>query len=93
MEKHHCYGNQQIFNKVTCKDDNCNWYLACSIKCGNKVDMFEYKLVELLIGTVTKTELLELLGINYGISYNASKQAIKRWKRNRIRNENNNTRK
>lgn len=80
-ELYHCYGNSQIFNKDICFDDNCPFYYACKIRCGNLVEIFEYKLVELCINKIPKKELLDILMVNYGISYNAAKQAIKRWKK------------
>lgn len=81
MKKHHCYGNKQIFNKVICFDDCCHFYYACMVATGDTVKMFEYEFVDLIINTVPKKEVLELLMKNYNISYNASKQAVKRWKK------------
>lgn len=81
MNKHHCYANKQIFNKVVCLDDRCHFYYACRVATGDTVDMFEYEFVNKIINVVPKTEVLELLMMNYNISYNASKQAIKRWKK------------
>ncbi len=79
-ELHHCYGSSTIFNKDTCLDDNCCFYYACSIRCGNTIEMFEYELAGLLVNKISKKELLHILMINYDISYNAAKQAVKRWK-------------
>ncbi len=81
MRKHHCYGNEQIFNKVVCFDDNCPFYYACRVATGDTVEMFEYKFVDLIINTIPKGEVLKLLMKNYEISYNAAKLAIKRWKK------------
>ena len=80
-DKHHCYGNAQIFNKQTCFDDCCHFYYACRVATGDTVKMFEWKFVDLIIGTIPKKEVLLLLQINYNITYNAAKQAIKRWKK------------
>ena len=80
-DKHHCYGNKQIFNKLTCFTDCCHFYYACRVATGDTIKMFEYKYVDLIIDTIPKGEVLDLLMKNYGISYNAAKQAIKRWKK------------
>ena len=79
--KFHCYGNEKIFNKVVCFDDCCHFYYACRVATGDVVEMFEYEFVDLIINTVPKKEVLELLIQNYNISYNAAKQAVKRWKK------------
>lgn len=80
-DKHHCYGNKQIFNKVICFDDCCHFYYACRVATGDTVEMYEYKFVDLIIKTIPKKEVLELLMQNYNISYNASKLAVRRWKK------------
>ena len=49
--------------------------------CGNKVDMFEYALIETLQGILERGEMTEVLIKNYNISPNAVKQAVKRWKK------------
>lgn len=81
IKKFHCYGNSQIFNKIICLEDGCHFYYACRVVTGYTVDMFEYELVDKIINKIPKSEVLELLMKNYNISYNASKQAIKRWKK------------
>jgi hypothetical protein len=48
---------------------------------GQTVSMYEWRFVDLIIDTIPKTEVLDLLMKNYNISYNAAKQAIKRWKK------------
>lgn len=80
-DKHHCYGNEQIFNKVVCLDDCCHFYYACRVATGDTLEIYEWKFVDLIINTVPKKEVLELLMQNHDISYNAAKQAIKRWKK------------
>jgi hypothetical protein len=80
-DKHHCYGNKQIFNKLVCFDDGCHFYYACRVTTGDGVNVFEYSFVDKIINTVPKGEVLELLMKNYNISYNAAKQAVKRWKK------------
>jgi hypothetical protein len=51
------------------------------VATGNTIEMYEWRLVDLIIETIPKKEVLELLMQNYDISYNAAKQAIKRWKK------------
>jgi hypothetical protein len=80
-DKHHCYGNEQIFNKVVCFNDCCHFYYACRVATGDTVKMYEWKFVDLIINIVEKKEVLELLQKNYSISYNASKLAVRRWKK------------
>jgi hypothetical protein len=81
--KHHCYGNKQIFNKEICFNDCCHFYYACRVATGDTVDVFEYEFIDLTIDVIPKGEILKLLMKNYSISYNASKQAMKRWKKKR----------
>jgi hypothetical protein len=83
MKKYHCYGNKQIFNEVVCLDDCCQFYYACKVTTGHKVDMFEYELINKLIDILPKREIYEILASNYNISYNACKQAFKRAKKKR----------
>jgi len=81
IEKFGCYANKVIFNENTCASDNCKWIIPCKIMCGNKVDMFEYALIETLQGILERGEMTEVLIKNYNISPNAVKQAVKRWKK------------
>jgi|TARA_B100001964_G_scaffold74575_1_gene84741 hypothetical protein len=79
--KFHCYGNSETFTENICAKDECKWLISCKVLSGVYVDMFEYSLVELLYGTITYTELVNVLMKNYSISKNAAKLAITRWKR------------
>jgi hypothetical protein len=78
--KFHCYGDSTLFTEDTCTKDKCKWVTSCKVLSGHKIDMFEYSLVNLLQGTITYTEIIEVLMKNYGISKNAGKMAVKRWK-------------
>ncbi len=79
-KKFHCYGDPQIFNYKTCFEDDCEFYCPCRIMTGFREEMYEYQLVGYMQGVIPKKEILQILILNYDISYNAAKQAIKRWK-------------
>lgn len=81
QNKFGCYGNDVLFNESTCSNDNCKWLIPCKILCGNKLDVYEYVLVNSLNGILERKEIIQILMLNYGISYNASKLAIQRWKK------------
>jgi len=83
-KKFDCYGYKIIFNEDTCTKDNCKWLVPCKLLCGYKIDMFSYKLAGELLKVITRSETIEILMKHYGISYNASKMAIKRWKKKQI---------
>jgi hypothetical protein len=81
VEKFRCYGEVISFNEVLCLEDKCVYLIACKILCGNVVVSKLIDLVELLHNTHTSGEVMALLQKNHDVSYNASKMAIKRWRK------------
>lgn len=75
----HCYGNKTISCKNRCSRDNCKWFIPCRVLCDNKIEMFEYSLVNLLSDILPRPEIVQILMKNYSISYGAAKMATKRW--------------
>lgn len=75
----HCYGSKKISCKDRCSSDDCKWFIPCRILCDNKIDMFEYSLVNLLSDILPRPEIVQILMKNYSISYEAAKMATKRW--------------
>ena len=88
-EKFHCYGDDSIYNQVQCGIvDHCRYLQACSIMCGFVYECKQWELINLIHELHTSGEVMELLQINFQISYNAAKMSLKRWRARQ--NENNN---
>lgn len=78
--KYRCYGEDVSFNEGACSADNCKYITACKIMCGEGEIGHQWKIIDRLHETHTAGEVMELLQINFKISYNASKMSLKRWR-------------
>lgn len=81
IDKFHCYGNDEVYNKIYCSADNCRFLTACGIMAGNHVPCKQWELIDNVHHNMTVGEVMELLEINFQISYNACKMSLKRWRK------------
>ncbi len=79
-EKFHCYGENIVFSEDTCFNNECRWYVPCSIYCGKRVKMYKYVLAGVChdLG-LSFTETTDVLRYNYDITENAAKKSIIRF--------------
>jgi hypothetical protein len=82
IEKFHCYGNNEIYNKYYCEEEKCKFLQACAIWSGYPVvDMAQWKVIDAIHHNMTSGEVMETLQENFKISYNAAKMSVKRWRK------------
>jgi hypothetical protein len=80
QEKFHCYGSNDVFNKDYCIDECCRFLTGCMIMAGHNIPGKQWEVIDKIHEFHTSGEVIELLQINFQISYNAAKMSIKRWR-------------